>query len=113
MPTDAQKEYLYNGTYGNSTLGWTTAQDNNSQSFSAVGAGNNFTIANCLIHGFMYFKNVSNSGTNLVVAGVLDMAQATNPQSVVVYYDNDVSTGVLTMNQSPKRIYWRETKTGW
>jgi hypothetical protein len=113
IPTDAQKEYLYNGTHGNSTLGWSSAQGTNTQAFSAVGAGNNFTIANCLIHGFMYFDNVSNSGTDLVVAGVLDLQQATNPQSVIVYYDVDVSTGIYLSNQSISRSSWREIKATW
>ncbi|MBI3012738.1 MAG: hypothetical protein HYY63_03850 [Elusimicrobia bacterium] len=113
IPVDAQKEYLYNGTYGNSTLGWSTAQGTNATAFSSTGAGNNFIVADVLLHAYCYFSNVSNSGTNLNIVGVLDMAQATNPQSVTVYFDEDISTGVLTLNQKPKKLYWREIKREW
>ncbi|MBI1979392.1 MAG: hypothetical protein HYS58_01365, partial [Elusimicrobia bacterium] len=113
IPTDAQKEYLYNGAYGDSTLGWSTAQGTNSTAFSSTGVGNNFIVADVLLHAYCYFKNVSNSGTDLNIVGVLDMAQATNPQSVTVYFDEDISTGVLTLNQKPKKLYWREIKREW
>ncbi len=113
IPDDAQKEYLYNGAYGNSTLGWTTAQGTNATAFSSTGAGNNFIVADVLMRGYLYFENISNSGTNLNVVGILDMAQATNPQSVTVYYDSTVSTGIITSNQAPRRLYWREVKSTW
>ena len=41
------------------------------------------------------------------------MAQATNPQSISVYYDADISTGILTLNQKPSRRYWREINASW
>ncbi|MBI2119565.1 MAG: hypothetical protein HYT97_08065 [Elusimicrobia bacterium] len=113
IPSDAQKEYLYNGTHGNSTLGWSSAQDTNATAFSASGAGNNFIVSDVLFHAYCYFENISNSGTNLNIIGVLDMAQATNPQSISVYYDADISTGILTLNQKPTRRYWREINTSW
>ncbi|GEM_PF-1493813 len=113
IPPDAQNEYLYNGTYGNGTLGWSSAQGTNATSFASTGAGNNFIVADVLLRGYLYFENISNSGTDLNVVGVLDMAQATNPQSIVIYYDSTVSTGIITSNQQPRRLYWREIKTTW
>ncbi|MBI4063785.1 MAG: hypothetical protein HY401_05735 [Elusimicrobia bacterium] len=102
IPVGAETEYRY----GTAPAVWTS-------NFSATGEGGNYVVTGARVRGYVYvggeFKN--SGGGNPSIIGTLDVKGTVNVNNTRIYYDAAVSTGVLTMNQNPRRTYWREYAT--
>lgn len=104
IPASAPLEYQHASAAGT----WTS-------NFAAVGAGNCcYDIDNMAAHGFIYVGgDMSNAGGGTVFVGVVDVIGTITMNTVTIYYDSDVASGIRLKAGTPRRVSWREVKTTW
>lgn len=82
---------------------------------TAPGPGNCcYDIDNLAGHGFFYVGgDMSNAGGGTTFIGVVDVIGTITMNTVTIYYDSAIASGIKLKAGSPRRISWKEIKTTW
>lgn len=111
IPLKANEEYLDN------THGPTTPLTYWTNEFSAIWNTADrccYDLDNMAGRGFFYVgEDMSNAGGGTIFVGVVDVIGTITMNTVTIYYDSAVASGIKLKAGTPRRISWKEVKTSW